>query len=245
MPRPRNMQTVLPGGRAIVLPSAVSVATGDPLADAFDEMQYLGMTPNDAISLHLKMRVSFIEEVRTLLAGLDKEMGSLVELALDQGWPVPVVDGSKLKWTNPEGGQITTPTRVVGRGFNNVKTQLRRLGLDIPNPQKKKEAEPVVAVVEEPAAPAPATPVESPLDPWAALDTLTRYVQQQTATSEAEQEWSGLCEGLEVEKEALRLQLEAVSETLDDVRTALTTSAPWEALPRIAALLGLTEEKTA
>ena len=62
----------------------------------------------------------------------DKEIEALVHLGLAQGWKVDPLPGGKLAWKGPNGeGPVFTPLRVVGRGKNNVTSQLARAGLDV------------------------------------------------------------------------------------------------------------------
>lgn len=226
------------------LPLTAAVA-GDVDALWLADAQSLFNSPQDLVDYSVRMAAVESITRKVVMSKVDSEVQELIKLAEAQGWPTPELDGTKLKWTNPEGGSVSTPTRVIGRGLNNLKTQLRRLGLEIPNPQKKADRDDAPAdPVTEPENPGVADEETGnpAVDPFAALGVLTEFVQRHQTD---ESEWSSLCEGLEVELTLAKEQRDTAERLINDIRTALTTTAPWQALPAIAALLGLSEEKSA
>lgn len=215
MPRPRRMQTPVTSDRAIARycpcgcggPICIT-ETDDPTAiPNYSEAQRLALAPDikpqtvrEAFSTGYitESIVDSIKRRKEVMAGMDKEVTALIKLAEEQGFTV-VQDGTSIKWTNPEGGMVSTPTRVIGRGLQNIKSQLRRLGLDIPRTGKAQ-------VHEEPET--ETTTLVVPLDEivlpdeitaaYAAIATLTEFVQTHQHADESS-EWESICAGLEAE----------------------------------------------
>lgn len=144
-------------------------------------------------------------------------------MAEDQGFTV-VEDGTSIKWTNAEGGTVSTPNRVIGRGLQNVRAQLRRLGLEIPRTGKGqvRETEPTTDVpATDGAAPAPVISDEVS-QAYAALATLTEFVAGHQHDDEAD-EWSSICEGLETELATARAERDQAIAERDELRSKLDT----------------------
>lgn len=163
------------------------------------------------------------------MSGIEKDIKALVKLAESQGFTIEQT-GSKLRWTAPDGKQTTTPLRTIGRSFQNVKTQLRRIGLKLtPDPAERPDAD-----VDEPT---------SRPSVQEALAVLVEFVE--ATDSDESEAWASIAEDLQAEvgawqeryesEHAARAKAEAL---LVQVKDSLALPS-WEVLPRIASLLGV------
>lgn len=233
MPKPRRMQTPATSDRAIAL--ARLGDDGPHVNRRMTELCTMPIKPEeirDAAEAYVAHSL-YEDAERHIMSGIDRSVKDLIKLAEDQGFTV-VLDGTSLKWTNPEGGAVSTPSRVIGRGLQNIKSQLRRIGLDIPrtgkNTPRADETETTTLVValdpllqasldhraEEPVISAEIS------EAYAALHVLTEFVAGHQHTDDTA-EWQSICEGLEADLAESRANLEQVTKERDALQSKFDT----------------------
>jgi predicted RNA binding protein YcfA (HicA-like mRNA interferase family) len=68
-----------------------------------------------------------------------REYQALVDLAQEQGWVVTLTGGDHLRFQGPDGQLVfTAQTPSDHRSIKNAVSFLRRAGLVVPHPQRKK-----------------------------------------------------------------------------------------------------------
>lgn len=239
------MQTAATSDRAIVIPKCPCgclsgdcvVTQGDPNDEPSQVMQ-IAMADLSGRDIRTVIQEGWVadsvladvEKRRARHMATDKELRELIKLAEQQDFTV-VEEGSSIKWTNAEGGTVSTPSRVApGRAFQNIKAQLRRLGLDIPRKDGR-----VTSSVTPPTAETPETPVATTVTEsttpvltdevgavYAAIATLTEFVAGHQHDDGSE--WQSLCEGLEAELATMRAERDQAIKERDEALFKLQTT---------------------